>query len=122
MGGAGPHSRWAGKERRAGSPGRSWTLFSGEGRRGQDEEPERGRNGGAGVGWGDGGVGAEEGVETGEGGKRRRKKKERGEVEKGMQTTCGEKVGEKMNRRQRQTSTHARSGMKGALDYFPCFV
>lgn len=101
MGGAAPHSRWAGKERRAGSPGRSWTLFSGEGRKGQSEEPERGRKDGVGVGAGweggeEGGVGAEEGVEKGKGGRGRRKRKRtkgNREIEKG--TTCGERLGRK---------------------------
>lgn len=58
------------------APG-SWTLFSGEGRRGQSQEPERGRRGGEGGGWRSGGSSG-----NGRGGRRREKERQRETREK----------------------------------------
>lgn len=77
------------------APG-SWTLFSGEGRRGQSQEPERGREGG-GAGREEGG-GAEEAVETGEEGegeKERDRERQERKLIKGCSPQTGKRLGRK---------------------------
>ena len=86
------------------APG-SWTLFSGEGRRGQSQEPESGRRGGEG-----GGLRSER--------ERREKKRKRERQErkliKGCSPQTGKSLGEKMNRRLRQLNKQDTEG-KGNL-------
>ena len=60
------------------APG-SWTLFSGEGRRGQSQEPESGRRGGEGGGLRSGGSSG-----TGEEGEEEKKRETREKTYKGM--------------------------------------